>query len=193
MTRTCLFISGYGAPGFEWLISPIPHLLRCYDWDVKVFRSGFGCPGERAEQIADDISGIRGEIFAVGHSMGGVVCEALDVMSGRLTQVVTLGSPLGGVPLASVLPGCMAFGSIRQIRERSRFLQRTRNSDHSAEYLSVAGTRDRVVSRMSAFAIPHAVKAVVPCGHVELFRRPDVARLVGEFFGVVASAALEAA
>lgn len=184
MTRTCIFVSGYAAPGIEWCISPLTNLLRCYDWNVKVFRSGLGCPEERADDIARFVARTRGDIFAVGHSMGGVVCEALDVLTGRIDSVATLGSPLGGVPLLHLLPRWAATVGMNQLRERSKCLERIRGQEHSARYLSIAGSRDPVVTRASAFAIPHCQTAIVPSGHSELFMRKDVARIVGNFFGV---------
>lgn len=187
MTRTCIFVSGFGAPGCEWRIAPLPALLRCYDWDVRTFRSGVGSPEERAERLAATVRRIRGDVSAVGHSMGGVVCEALDVLTGRLESVVTLGSPLGGVTMLHGLPSCLCFGALRQLKEHSSFLERMHASEHSAQYLCIAGSHDPLVSRASALSVPHARTAIVPSGHTELFMRKDVARLAADFLGVTES------
>jgi len=182
-SKTCILVSGFGAPGLEWGLSPLKHLLHFHDWDVHVFRSGVGHPDDRAKRLADFVNDLEGPVSAVGHSMGGVICEALDVLTGKLDKVVTLGTPHGGVPLLRLLP--FNLGGLRELRENSAYLKELRAGAHSAEYLCIAGGHDPVVTRESAWSIKHALTALVPSGHAELFARKDVARLAGQFFGLV--------
>jgi pimeloyl-ACP methyl ester carboxylesterase len=69
------------------------------------------------------------QIALVGHSMGGLVarsaCHAGGDWTGRVTHIVSLGSPHAGAPLESVVHyAAAALGAVPETRPFSRFLRR---------------------------------------------------------------------
>jgi pimeloyl-ACP methyl ester carboxylesterase len=87
------------------------------------------------------------KVHLVGHSLGGVIiAQALtdDRLAGRVDAVVTIGSPFGGSPWASLLPiGAM----VQALRTGSPLLRRlaTAPTPPGVRWLCIASTLDVIV------------------------------------------------
>jgi pimeloyl-ACP methyl ester carboxylesterase len=144
------------------------------------------------------------QIVLIGHSMGGLVarsaCHAGGEWAGRVTHIVSLGSPHAGAPLESAVHyAAAALGAVPETRPFSRFLRRRS-----------AGIRDMrrgsLVDEDWQGRDPEALRAAA-CREVPLLdgashcfvaatvtrdARHPVARLIGDWLVLEASASRRA-
>jgi triacylglycerol lipase len=112
------------------------------------------------EQIVDHTGAQK--VHLVGHSLGGVVIAqaiASGRLDGRVDTVVTLGSPFGGSPWASLLP----FGGIaRALRGGSPLLRRLASAPvpEGVRWLSFTATFDMIVPGLRSVPRNADVQAV---------------------------------
>jgi triacylglycerol esterase/lipase EstA (alpha/beta hydrolase family) len=120
--------------------------------------SPFGASVEKlADQLADKVDQILADTGAekinlVGHSMGGlVIAQALadGRLRGRVDTVVSIGTPFGGSPWASVVP---LADSLRALRPGSPLLRRlhTAHVPEGVQWVAFAASLDMVVPKRRA-------------------------------------------
>lgn len=140
----------------------------------------------RAEQIAEETG--RKDLVLVGHSMGGLVSSyyaGILASEGTVTDVVTIGSPLGGTPMARIGLGPnareMEPGSALS-KEVWSAIEKNRN----VRFFHIATRPDLLVMPPST-ALPgndpsrHFVLDDI--GHVGLLFSKRVSKLIGNWIG----------
>lgn len=144
----------------------------------------------RLDTALDDVLPYgTGRIDVVGHSMGGLVAtmllKRLD-RGRRVRNVVTLGTPHGGTPLARA--ALWFFGGLSpalwQMRPGSELLEELADLPvpTGSQLTSIAGGRDRIVSAKRARVQPlagHRNVVVDEATHVKLLMARESLRLVG--------------
>lgn len=122
----------------------------------------------------------RSDLVLIGHSMGGLVSSlyATEVApKGKVTDVITIGSPLAGTYVAKIALGPDG----RQMERGSEFLKHLRNSILSSRgirfYHMGTKTDELVIPYTSAFIEEKGAKQfmVNDIGHVSLLYSPRVA------------------
>src|ERR1700757_3854679 len=152
VAQPVLLVHGFGGGKSSWaLVAPTLN-ARGLTVDAITY-SPFGNSVEKvADRLVAEVERIltrtgADKVHLVGHSMGGVVI-AHAIASGRLNglvdAVVTLGSPFGGSPWASLLP----FGAIvPALRGNSPLLRRLASAPapESVRWLAFSAAHDIVV------------------------------------------------
>jgi len=144
-----------------------------------------------AEQVGKKVAEIQeetgwDEIALVGHSMGGIVSSLYATKLadyGTVTDVIAIGSPFKGSPLAD----CFAIGSCgEEMRPDSSLLEEVRQGIKQApeiEFYSIASETDEVVPLSSALynEDPQKQLIVEDEGHVALLTSAKVAKTVASW------------
>ena len=140
----------------------------------------------RAEQIAEEAG--RKDLVLVGHSMGGLVSSyyaAILAPEGTVTDVVTIGSPLGGTPMARIGLGPNAR-EMEPGSELSKEVWAAIEKSRGVRFFHIAARPDLLVMPPSA-ALPgkdpsrHFV--LDDLGHVGLLFSNRVSQLIGNWIG----------
>ncbi len=140
----------------------------------------------RAEQIADETG--RKDLVLVGHSMGGLVSSyyaAILAPEGTVTDVVTIGSPLGGTPMARLGLGPNAR-EMEPGSALSKEVWAAVENNRSVRFFHIATRPDLLVMPPST-ALPgkdpsrHFV--LDDLGHVGLLFSTRVSKLIGNWIG----------
>jgi len=146
---------------------------------------------EHVETLATKISQIeketgRKDIILIGHSMGGVVSALYATQKGSLgkvTDVITLGSPLSGTRVAKIGLGANA----RDMELNSPLCQEVQaliRSNQTIRFYHVASKTDILVMPYSSAWIdgPRHQKLIVSgIGHVSLVFSPRILRQIVEW------------
>lgn len=131
---TALVLSGgFGSPDFEWKLSPLVHI--CHEKNIKIIpfkkqRFGLGDIWQQGIELCDFINSMQEDyenVFVLGHSLGGLVARAADVMnidSQPWQGTITVGTPHYGTYLAALAPWSKAA---QQMRPSSEFLHELNN------------------------------------------------------------------
>jgi pimeloyl-ACP methyl ester carboxylesterase len=127
-------------------------------------------------QVLDDTG--ADQVHLVGYSLGGVIiAQALTdgYLAGRVDTVVTIGSPFGGSPWASLLP----IGTLAQaLRTGSPLLRRlaAAPSPPGVRWLCFASTLDVIVPVESSMPPGRWVRRVTinKAGHAGMLQDPQV-------------------
>jgi triacylglycerol lipase len=178
-----LLVHGLGATTSGWLA--MITALRAHGLVVDaVSYQPFGTSVEQlAERLADAVESLLNrtgadKVHLVGHSLGGVVIAQALVdghLTGRVDVVVTLASPFGGSPWASLLP---LGATVRALRQGSPQLRRLAHAPlpEGVRWLAITAGLDKVVpgprSRPSHADVETV--AVDGVGHVGLRLNPEV-------------------
>jgi triacylglycerol lipase len=181
--RPVLLVHGFGGTKSSW--SFLARALTAGGLTVHAITySPFGTSVERlADRLAVAVESLLSQtgadkVHLVGHSLGGVVI-AQAVASGRLTgrvdTVVTLASPFGGSPWASLLP----FGAIvSALRQGSPLLRRLAASQvqEGIRWMAFTATLDAIVP--GGRSIPAQIVKVGGVGHLGMLLSPEVVRRI---------------
>lgn len=118
------------------------------------------------------------KVHLVGHSLGGVViAQALadGLLTGKVDTVVTIASPFGGSPWASLLP---VGATVRALRNGSPLLRLLSLAPvpHGVQWLAIRASADMIVpgSRSVPAQTEVATMAVDGVGHIGLLLNPQV-------------------
>ena len=181
--RPVILVHGFCGTQSSW--SPLARTLRARG--VTVDAISYAPFGTSVEQLADRlvaevnrvISKTRSDkVHLVGHSLGGVVI-AKAIADGRLDglvdTVVTLGSPFGGSPWASLLP----FGEVpRALREGSPLLRRLASAPQpdGVRWLAFTASLDIVVPGLRSVPTHTQAESITigGVGHCGLLLSPRV-------------------
>lgn len=151
-----VFISGWGGPGFEWIISPIRKMSDIFFETHVLHPQGFGWGDIQgsAERLCAFSSRFLPErnVFYVGHSMGGLVAKAAQEMV-DVAGLVTIGTPHKGTPVASLAPWSR---SARQMMPDSSFIAANASVPSMAPMLNIACRFDELVFPHSSAVHPVA-------------------------------------
>lgn len=130
---------------------------------------------EKAAQIEQETG--RSDLILVGHSMGGLVSSWYATQlapRGKVTDVITIGSPLNGTHLAKIGMGANA----REMERGSLFLyelQKAIRQNRSTRFYHIASTTDEIVVPASSAILPGAKQVVLDdVGHLALLYSPRV-------------------
>lgn len=157
--RPILMVNGYLSFGSTWHYQK-QRLVKAGFGPIYTMNVGSGRSIKTyAKQIQEKVDQIQGEtgrkdITLIGHSKGGLVSSyyathLVDPAKTQVTDVITIGSPLAGTPLAYFGPGCDAY----EMRSGSEFHQQLRNKikEHSQiRFSQIASVADEVVPLSSA-------------------------------------------
>jgi pimeloyl-ACP methyl ester carboxylesterase len=189
-SRPILLLQGFGSSA-GGLVHLGRELERALGRKIVVVPSCGGRVGlrERARdvnRVLDRLAAAPGFEYAdvVGHSMGGLVATCLlKCVDGgrRVRNVLTLGTPHRGTPLARVCS--LLFGGLsrvmRQMTPRSGFLEELKwmPVPSGCRLVSIAGERDRVVPARFAQLMPlpgHRDLRIPGATHLRLVFSPSV-------------------
>ena len=113
MSKTLVFVGGFGAPGNEWPLTPIRRCARERGWRTKYFneRLVFGPIARSAERLIrllDQLEEQHDTIVVVGHSMGGLVSEHAAALGAPIDALVTIGGVMIHIYMSvSNVPGSL--------------------------------------------------------------------------------------
>lgn len=133
------------------------------------------------ERLAEALSALPGgaRLHLCGHSLGGLVCRYYALTSGdrRVAQTISLATPFGGVPGASLL-GFAAWA--RDLAPASPVLRRVLlDGDAGVPHLSIVAGADGLVRSPIAHALPGGeVKLMEGRGHSALLFDDEVAGII---------------
>jgi pimeloyl-ACP methyl ester carboxylesterase len=163
-TRPVLLVHGLGGTEPGWYA--VAGALHAHGETVAVlsYRPFARSVGEVAERLAETAATMVEETSAdkvhlVGHSLGGVVI-AQAFADGLLTgQVVTIASPLGGSPWASLLP---VGSTARALRDGTPVLRRLAPAPtpEGVSWLAISATSDLVVPARRPLPAPAVTSPV---------------------------------
>ena len=138
---------------------------------------------EVAERLADTVGTLLDDtgadkVHLVGHSLGGVVIAqafADGMLTGQVDTVVTVASPFGGSPWASLLP---VGATVRSLRGGSPLLRRlaVAPAPEGVSWLAISATSDLIVPGRRSVPPQSTVVnlAVDGIGHRGLLQDPQV-------------------
>lgn len=196
--RPVVFVHGYAARKSCWL--PIMRAaqqaghrhIRAAGYSV--WTAGLDAAGHAVARKVVRTSQAHGgaPVAVVAHSMGGIATLWAATYHGvdeHLDQVVTLATPYGGSPLASIAPRWLPGGrTARQLEPGADTLVnlRTAATHLTVPWAVLYSSRDELVPVRSARAlhgdnVTH--RLVSDHGHVELLGEPDVAAQVVGLLG----------
>lgn len=177
--RPILMVHGYLSFGSTWHYQR-QRLIKAGFGPIYTMNLGNGKSIKTyAKQIEAKVSDIqeetgRNDCILIGHSKGGLVSAyyatyLADPAQIKITDVVTIGSPLGGTPLAYLGPGWDAY----EMRSGSEFNQELRNKimAHPQIHFSyIASEADEVVPLSSALLGANCSRQLVlkDMGHLGL-------------------------
>ncbi len=157
--RPILMVNGYLSFGSTWHYQK-QRLVKAGFGPIYITNVGIGRSivtyakqiQEKVEQIQQETG--RKDITLIGHSKGGLVSSyyatcLVDPAKTQVTDVITIGSPLAGTPLAYFGPGYDAY----EMRSNSEFHQELRKKikEHSQiRFSHIASVADEVVPLSSA-------------------------------------------
>ena len=153
-SRTCpvLLVHGWGGRKSHW--SLVAQTLSARDLTVDAI--SYAPLGTSVEQLADQLvidiertlsRTAADKVHLVGHSLGGVIiAQAIgdSRLKGRVDTIITLGSPFGGSPWATLLPFVKV---VRALRPGSPLLRRLASTPlpDGVRWLSVTAALDVIV------------------------------------------------
>ena len=187
--RPVLLVHGFCGTKSSWSLLAQNLSARGMTVDAIAYTS-FGTSVEQlADRLVAEVKQILSQTGAdkthlVGHSLGGVIIAqaiADGRLSGLVDTVVTLGSPFGGSPWASLLP----FGEIaRALREGSPLLRRLASAPlpDGVRWLAFTAKFDVVVPGLRSVPINAEVETITVggVGHNGMLLSPKVVRLIVE-------------
>lgn len=181
-----ILISGWGAPGFEWNISPIPGRLRECGYDVvraNPCNFGMGDIEHQARTLAWDFAEQYYEyadVHLIGHSMGGLVAtEAIKY--GMFRSITTLGTPHQGTSIAKWTPRKLSE-SAWQMRPDSNITRRLKTVSHTPIF-SVASKTDALIWPRASAIHSASIKTMwTNLGHVGLIYSKKIANSIVDFY-----------
>ena len=189
-TRSVLLVHGFGGAKSHW--SLVAQALTAQGLTVEAITyAPLGNSVERlAHQLVTEVENTLAhssadKVHLVGHSLGGVIiAQAITDprLHGRVDTVVTLGSPFGGSPWATMLP---FFESVRALRQGSPLLRRlaTTPLPDGVRWLSVTAALDIIVPGLRSVPF-HAQAQTITIngvGHLGML-------LSGQVIGCIAAA-----
>lgn len=157
--RPILMVNGYFSFGSTWHYQR-QRLIQAGFGPIYTMNVGSGQSIKTyAKQIEEKVRQIqeetcRNDLVLIGHSKGGLVCSyyathLADSKKTNITDVVAIGSPLAGTPLAYLGPGYDAY----EMRPGSEFHQELRNKIQKhpeIRFSYIASEYDEVVPLSSA-------------------------------------------
>lgn len=166
----------------------------CWDTVIEAMRGrhtmvltfDYSAFGTSIEQIAQELSTATKRfindhkprsVHLVGHSLGGiVVVQALsdELFARRVDQIITIGSPHHGCPLAGLVPVTQV---LRDLRPGSALLRRLGSAatHGSHRWLSISSPLDLVVPTRWALGPDRAERVTIAdAGHCGLLHHPEV-------------------
>lgn len=164
---------GFG-PIYTLNLSPTFRSIRAYTQLVS----------QKAFSIAQETK--RSDLVLIGHSMGGLVSAwyaAKVAEPGKVTDVITIGSPLAGTKLAALAIGQngreMRCGSdlVRELKEE--FLH-----NHTTRFFHIASKADQIIIPYSSALVglnPHREYLIEDLGHMSLLFSSRVADKIEEW------------
>ena len=150
----------------------------------------FASIAEYAKQIEAKASLIEKEtgqnhLILIGHSMGGLVSAFYATQlapQGKVTDVITIGSPLAGTLMAKIGIGPAA----REMERNSEFLKKLQIailSNRTIRFLSIATKTDQLVIPYTSGVIGDKCFIINNLCHVSLLYSPRVAKKIVSFLG----------
>jgi pimeloyl-ACP methyl ester carboxylesterase len=181
--RPVLLVHGFASTKSCWL--PLARALRAGGVPVEAFNYlPLGTSVEQlAELLADKVATLLAEtgvdkVHLVGHSLGGVVIAqafATGRLAGQVDTVITIASPFGGSPWATLLP---LGATVRSLRSGSPLLRRIAAAPvpHGVRWVAFTSTLDAVVPGGRALPPQADVETVTvhDVGHVGLLMNREV-------------------
>ena len=181
-----LLVHGYLHNGSGWVYHK--RRLKAAGFDsvhtVNLGKNPFSSITDYAEVVkakAEEIAAATGrtDLILIGHSMGGLVSSYYATMlapKGTVTNVVTIGSPLGGSPLAL----CACGKNAREMETDSPFLQELKAeiSQSSTRFHHIGSEADPIVPGHRAVAETGHCFLINDLGHLGLLFSPRVANLL---------------
>ena len=178
-----LLVHGLGGTASGWLAMTVA--LRAHGLTVAAISyQSFGTSVEQlAAGVADAVDRLLDQtgadrVHLVGHSLGGVVIAqafADGLLTEKVDSVITMATPFGGSPWATLLP---ISATVRAMRQGSPLLRRLARvpSSHGVRWLAITASHDRVVPGPRSRPIHAEVDtmAVEGVGHVGLRLNPRV-------------------
>jgi len=143
---------------------------------------------ERAAEIAKETG--RQDLALIGHSMGGLVASwyaARCAPQGKVSDVITIGSPLAGTRVASIALGPNG----REMRRGSGFSQALREEigkSDSVRFYHIASRTDQLIVPYSSALMgfhPEREYLIDDIGHMTLLFSPRVGERISEWLGSV--------
>lgn len=182
-TQPVLLVHGFGGSKSHW--SSVANALSAGGLTVKAITyAPLGTSVQRlASQLVADVeatlSGTAADkVHLVGHSLGGVIIAqaiADPRLRGRVDTVVTLGSPFGGSPWASLLP---IFEIVRALRRGSPLLRRLASTPlpDGVRWLSVTAALDIIVPGLRSVPLHTQVETITvnDVGHLGMLESKQV-------------------
>ena len=178
-----LLVHGLGGTTSGWLA--MTAALRAHGLTVAAISyQPFGTSVENlAAGLADAVDTLLEQtgahrVHLVGHSLGGVVIAqafADGLLTGKVDSVVTIATPFGGSPWATLLPISATVRALRQGSPQLRRLARVPRS-HGVRWLAITASHDRIVPGPRSLPINAEVDtvAVDGVGHMGLRLYPQV-------------------
>lgn len=136
---------------------------------------------ERASQIEKETR--RKDLILIGHSMGGIISSLYATRSakpGTVTDVITIGSPLGGTHVAKIALGSNG----RQMRIGSKILAELREeikASKTVRFYHIATKTDELVIPYTSEIVEGPLERLYvlnDIGHVTLLYSPRVAKKI---------------
>ena len=169
MSKTLVFVGGFGAPGNEWPLTPIRRCAREWGWRTKYFneRLVFGPIARSAERLVrllDQLEEQHDTIVVVGHSMGGLVSEHAAALGAPIDALVTIGTPHRGHALSRFSP----LPVMREMGTNSAYLKSVQAlPGPRPPLLVIAAGKDRLVAAgASRPDRPHSFLELPDAGHL---------------------------
>jgi pimeloyl-ACP methyl ester carboxylesterase len=193
--RPILLVHGYINNSVVWLFHR--HLLKAAGLG-PIYAVDLGHPfrsireyaqkvKERAEQIAEETG--RKDLILIGHSMGGIVSAWYATHlapPGTVTDVIAIGSPFAGTPMARIGLGPNA----REMEVGSQLvleMQREFANDPKFRFYQIATTRDQLVYPVKTSLIgEHPARQLIleDIGHVGLLYSKRVSQKIISWISV---------
>lgn len=137
------------------------------------------------------IASVSGPVYLVGHSLGGVVSVNAAYEATAVRGVVTLSSPLGGVPAAQYLRWIFTSTLLDELSPYSSNIRNTLSRQPSCPVRSIVTfgnglpfskeESDGVVPTASQSALAYAEKIRVNTNHFEVLLSDEVVGLIRDF------------
>jgi pimeloyl-ACP methyl ester carboxylesterase len=183
--KYAVLVSGWSGPGLEWRFSPIRTTLQEKGFRTVHFHqcsNGWGDIEHNGRKLGRLIDALTpsGDVYLIGHSMGGLVARVGEGTAVRPIQgAVTIGTPHGGVDL-----GRYAFfsTSARQMATGSEFLKKWDKIPPMSPYMSLVCQYDGIVRPIERAEWQYAQNDYVKHTHLSVIYSKNVAHKIHSFF-----------
>lgn len=175
-----VLISGWSGPGLEWRFSPIRTYAPYYDFKTVHFNqcnngwSDIEHNARKCIRLTESLTKTKlyENVYAVGHSMGGLIAKYAFHHGDGLQGYVSIASPYGGVQKALLAPWSK---SAKQMVPGSDFLNNLNRYMPTEQILNIACRFDQVVQTEKSIESEAENQLVVNHTHMSCIYSASVA------------------